>query len=76
MTTTEEFFKKFFREYRLGLRVEEQPFLDKLIQDLTDISQIIPPQNNNQYSFREILMLTMLINQRRLHEQLQSNKKY
>lgn len=75
MTSYEDFFKKFLHEYRLGLRIEEQPFLDKLIQDLTDISQIFPPHDKNQYGFREILMLTMLINQKKIHAYLEKKNK-
>lgn len=70
----EDFFKNFLREYRLGLRTEEQPFLDKLIQDLTDISKIIPPANNKQYSFREIIMLVALINQKKIQNAIEKNK--
>ena len=62
------FFTKFFREFRLGLRSEEQPLIDMLIQDLTAISLIIPPSStNHQYSFREILMLIILQNQKTIN---------
>lgn len=62
-----EFFTKFLQEFRTGLRSEDQPFVDQLVQDLTDISLIIPPAVHNQYSFREIIMLIALINQKKMH---------
>ena len=64
----EVFFTQFFREFRTGLRSEDQPIVDQLIKDLTAISLIIPPSSNNQYSFREIIMLVALINQKKIHE--------
>ena len=74
MTTNEIFFKNFLREYRLGLRTDEQPILDKLVQDLVSISQLIPPTNGSQYSFREILMLITLINQKKIQLFLTRNE--
>ena len=66
---TEIFFTQFLREFRMGLRSEDQPFVDQLIQELIAISLIIPPSNpDHQYSFREILMLIALINQRKIHK--------
>ena len=67
LATRKKFFTKFLREFRIGLRSEDQPFVDQLIQDLTDISLIIPPTANDQYSFREIIMLIALINQKKIH---------
>ena len=63
----ETFFKQFFREFRSGLRSDDQPFIDQLIKDLTAISLIIPPSTNNHYTFREIIMLITLINQKKIH---------
>jgi len=61
------FFTKFLREFRAGLRTEDQPWVDQLIQDLTDISLIIPPSgSDHQYNFREILILMALINQKQI----------
>ena len=74
MKTNEEFFKNFLREYRLGLRTDEQPILDQLIQDLINISQLIPPTNGSYYSFREILMLITLINQKKIQNCLTKNE--
>ena len=63
----QDFFKKFFREFRAGLRIQDQPVLDKLIDDLVEISKIIQPaRSDGQYTFREILILIMLLNQERL----------
>lgn len=67
-TKNELFFEKFFHEFRMGLRSEDQPFVDKLVQDLVEISKIIPPAKNGQYSFRETLMLIALINQRAIQK--------
>ena len=66
-TTRKDFFTKFLQEFRTGLRAEDQPFVDQLIQDLTDLSLIISPTVHNQYSFREIIMLISLINQKKIH---------
>lgn len=64
---TKIFFTKFFREFRAGLRSAEQPLIDQLIEDLTDLSLIIPPSSlSNQYNFREILMLIILVNQMKI----------
>ncbi len=63
-----DFFTKFLQEFRTGLRSEDQPILDQLIQELTDLSLVIPPSTNNQYTFREILMLITLINQKKIHQ--------
>ena len=67
-TSRELFFKKFLHEFRTGLRTEDQPFVDQLVTDLTAISLIIPPSVGDQYSFREIIMLIALINQKKIHE--------
>ena len=74
-TTTKHFFEQFFREFKMGLRSEDQPFVDKLIQDLVDISKIIPPTKAGQYSFRETLMLIALINQKLIHSLKSNNRK-
>ena len=63
-----DFFTKFLQEFRTGLRSEDQTILDQLIQELTDLSLVIPPSTNNQYTFREILMLITLINQKKIHQ--------
>ena len=63
-----DFFTKFLQEFRTGLRSEDQTILDQLIQELTDLSLVIPPSTNNQYTFREILMLIALINQKKIHQ--------
>ncbi len=68
VTTNEKFFKDFLREFRTGLRIKDQPILDQLIKDLTDMSLLIPPSMHNQYTFREIIMLMALINQKKIHE--------
>jgi hypothetical protein len=62
-TDSEIFFTRFFREFRTGLRIEDQPIIDKLIENLAEISLSIPPTHGT-YSFREILMLVALVNQR------------
>ena len=67
-TSRKYFFKKFLQEFRTGLRLEDQPFVDQLVEDLTAISLIIPPSTNDQYSFREIIMLIALINQKKIHD--------
>ena len=61
----ELFFTQFLREFRTGLRREDQTFVDKLVKDLVAISMEIPPQGN-QYSFREILMLMVILNQKKI----------
>ena len=67
-TSKEVFFANFLREFRTGLRIKDQLFVDQLIKDLTDISLIIPPSMHDQYTFREIIMLIALINQKKIHE--------
>ena len=67
-TSREHFFKKFLQEFRTGLRSEDQTIFDQLVKDLTAISLIIPPSASDQYSFREIIMLITLINQKKIHE--------
>ena len=69
----EKFFQSFFREFRAGLRIEDQPVIDSLITDLLTISQVIPP-TNKQYSFREIIMLTAVINQKKIAELAKHSK--
>ena len=59
----EKQFTTFLREFRTGLRYEHQSYIDKLVKDLVKISMEIPPQNK-EYSFREILILIALINQK------------
>lgn len=66
--TRELFFKNFLREFRTGLRIADQPVVDQLIKDLTEISLTIPPSTHDQYTFREIIMLITLINQKTIHE--------
>lgn len=61
----EMFFTEFLREFRAGLRVEYQLYIDKLVNDLVKISMEIPP-NNKIYSFREVLILVSLVIQRKL----------
>lgn len=61
----ENYFTHFLREFKAGLRIDDQQFVNKLVKDLVAISMEIPPQNK-QYSFREIIMLMALINQKKL----------
>lgn len=67
-TAKELFFKNFLREFRAGLRIADQPIVDQLIKELTEISLTIPPSAHDQYTFREIIMLITLINQKTIHE--------
>ena len=47
------FFTKFLREIRAGLRIEDQPYIDQLIQDLTALSKQLPPSgSDHQYTIR------------------------
>ena len=57
------FFQNFFQEVEMGLRGSDKEVLNSLIEDLVEISQDVPPQHLN-YTFREILMLMSLINQK------------
>lgn len=64
----EIFFTKFLREFRAGLRIEDQPFIDQLVQDLTALGKQLPPSgSDHQYTFREILMFIALLNQKQIH---------
>lgn len=60
----EKFFRNFLWEFKAGLRLEDKSYVETLIQDLVNISLVIPPTQGKQYTFREILMLMTLINQK------------
>lgn len=66
----EKFFRNFLREFKAGLRLDDKNYVDELIQDLLEISLVIPPMNGKQFTFREILMLMTFINQKKLHEEI------
>jgi len=73
ITDLEIFFSNFLREFKAGLRLEDKTYVDELIQDLLELSLIIPPEKGNYYTFREVLMLMALINQKKIQELLVDN---
>ncbi|MHA2365148.1 MAG: hypothetical protein ACXAC7_14410 [Candidatus Hodarchaeales archaeon] len=62
-----KFFKDFFLEFQQGLRFADQKIMDQLIDDLTEISLKIPPRQQH-YSFREVLLLTSLIVEKKIEK--------
>lgn len=66
-----QFFMEFFQQVQHGLRGSDKMALEILIEDLVKISQDIPPRHV-EYTFREILMLTALIIEKKLNK-LSSN---
>ena len=60
-----QFFMEFFQQVQHGLRGSDKTVLETLIADLVKLSQDIPPRHI-QYTFREILMLTTLVIEKKL----------
>lgn len=62
-----QIFKQFFDEFKHGLGFQNQEVFVSLIDELLKISGEIPSKHKH-YSFREILMMLALINERKLKE--------